>query len=83
MLGVLGGLDALVFTAGMGANSPQIWQAVADAFGFLRIALDPTKLERSPTDQIISTPASSVQVLVIHTQEEWAIARDCWRLSRE
>ncbi|MGP1371281.1 MAG: acetate/propionate family kinase [Almyronema sp.] len=80
MLGVLGGLDALVFTAGIGENSPNIWQAIAEAFGFLGLKLDEAKLTRSPVDQCISTPDSAVQVWVIHTQEEWAIARDCWRL---
>lgn len=80
MLASLGGLDALVFTAGVGENSPLIWQQACEAFAFLGIALDPTQLERSAEDRDIAAPDSRVRVLIIHTQEEWAIAQDCLSL---
>jgi acetate kinase len=82
MLASLGGLDALIFTAGVGENSPPIRAAACEAFAFLGIKLDLEKNAGRPRDQLISTPDSSVKVLVIHTQEDWAIARDCWKLSR-
>ncbi|MCP6760355.1 MAG: acetate kinase [Fischerella sp. CENA71] len=80
MLASLDGLDALVFTAGVGENSPAIRQAACDAFKFLGLKLDPKKNINSPLDQDIATPDSAVRVLTIHTQEDWAIATECWRL---
>ncbi|MBN3883084.1 MAG: acetate kinase [Nostoc sp.] len=79
MLASLGGLDALVFTAGVGEHSPQIRQAACEAFGFLGLKLDLEKNEHQPVDEDIATPDSAVRVLVIHTQEDWAIAGQCWQ----
>ncbi|MEH2105325.1 acetate kinase [Nostoc sp.] len=80
MLTSLGGLDALVFTAGVGEHSPQIRQAACEAFGFLGLKLDLEKNQQQPVDEDIATPDSPVRVLVIHTQEDWAIAGQCWQL---
>jgi acetate kinase len=80
MIATLGGLDALVFTAGVGENSPGIRAATCEAFAYMGLKLDLAKNEARPRDQIISTPDSTVQVLVVHTQEDWAIACDCWRV---
>jgi acetate kinase len=80
MLASLGGWDALVFTAGVGENAAQIRAAACEPFQFLGLELDPEKNAGRPRDQIISTPNSRVHVLVIHTQEDWAIVRDCWKL---
>lgn len=77
MVASLGGLDVLVFTAGIGENSPDIWVEACRPFAFLGIKLAPERLQRSPQDQDIAAPDSAVRVLVIHTQEEWAIARAC------
>lgn len=82
MLASLGGLDALVFTAGVGENSTLVRTAACEAFGFLGLKLDPEKNTRSPEDRDIATADSTVRVLVIHTQEDWAIAKDCWHLLR-
>ncbi|GAB4160971.1 MAG: acetate kinase [Cyanobacteria bacterium J069] len=82
MLASLGGLDAIVFTAGVGENAPTIWQAACEPFTFLGLQLDPAKLSRNPDDQDIATADSAVHVLIIHTQEDWAIAQDCWHLSQ-
>jgi acetate kinase len=73
----LGGLDGLVFTAGIGENSPLVWQRAAAGLGFLGLRLKTDALERQPMDQAISASDSAVQVWVIHTQEEWAIAQAC------
>jgi acetate kinase len=80
MLASLGGLDVLVFTAGIGENNAKVRAAACQAFEFLGLKLDPAKNVRSPDDQEISAPDSSVRVLVIHTHEEWAIAQQCWQL---
>jgi acetate kinase len=76
MLASLGGLDAIIFTAGIGENSPMVWQSACEPFDFLGLELS-RELNRSSEDQDIATPSSSVRVLVIHTQEEWAIAKAC------
>ncbi|MEM1291031.1 MAG: acetate kinase [Cyanobacteria bacterium P01_H01_bin.162] len=80
MLGTLGGLDALVLTAGIGENSAAVWQAACQNWEFLGLQLDPAKLQRSSTDQDVAAAESKVRVYVIHTQEEWAIAQDCLKI---
>ncbi len=80
MLTSLGGLDALVFTAGVGEHSAEIRQAACEAFGFLGLKLDLEKNQQEPVDEDIATTDSAVRVLVIHTQEDWAIASQCWQL---
>jgi acetate kinase len=80
MLASLGGLDTLVFTAGVGENSALVRTAACEAFGFLGLKLDSEKNTHSPEDRDIATADSTVRVLVIHTQEDWAIAKDCWHL---
>jgi acetate kinase len=80
MLASLGGLDVLIFTAGIGEKSAGIRQAAAEAFGFLGLKIDPQKNQSNPVDEDISTPDSTVRVLVIHTQEDWAIVQECWQL---
>ncbi|QLE59020.1 acetate kinase [Nostoc sp. TCL26-01] len=80
MLASLGGLDVLVFTAGIGEKSAGIRQAACEAFGFMGLKLDPEKNQHQPVDQDIATADSTVRVLVIHTQEDWAIAQQCWHL---
>ena len=78
MLMSLGGIDAIVFTAGVGEHSATVRASVCEAFAFLGLKIDPRQNEMSPVDQDIATEDSTVRVLVIHTQEDWAIAQDCW-----
>jgi acetate kinase len=80
MVATLGGLDALIFTAGIGENSPEVREAVCARFGYLGLNLDPDKNRQSPVDQDIAARDSKVRVLVIRAEEEWAIARQCWRM---
>ncbi len=84
MTAVLGGIDALVFTAGVGENSTEVRGAVCDQLAFLGLQLDPAKNAQSPlaNDTDISAPDAAVRVLVIHAQEDWMIARQCWELVR-
>ena len=80
MIAVLGGIDALVFTAGIGENSPEVRAAACANFGFLGLKLDAPKNAQSSADQDISLSDSPIRVLIVRAQEDWAIARDCWRL---
>jgi len=81
MIAVLGGINALIFTAGIGENSPEARAASCANFGFLGLKLDGAKNTQSPVDQEISLSDSAVRVLIIRAQEDWAIASDCWRLA--
>jgi acetate kinase len=81
MLACLGGLDALVFTAGIGEHAAQVRGAACEAFAFLGLKLDQEKNAQSRLDWDIAAPDSTVRVLVIHTEEDWEIARECWKLT--
>jgi acetate kinase len=81
MIAVLNGIDALVFTAGIGENSPEVRAAACDNFGYLGLRLDSQKNRRAAADREISTRHSAVRVLIVRAQEDWAIARDCWMLA--
>lgn len=83
MLASLGGLDALIFTAGVGENVPEIRQAACEAFEFLGIKIDSGKNTSKPIDEDIAKNESTVRVLVIHTQEDWQIARECLQLIKK
>jgi acetate kinase len=82
MIASLGGVDALAFTAGIGENSPEVRAAACAGFEFLGLKLDRRKNLESPVDCDIATPDSAVRVLVVAAREDWAIARECWRLAR-
>ncbi len=80
MAAVLGGMDALVFTAGVGENSPEVRAAACSTLEFLDLKLD-RELNAGPAcDRDISTADSRVRVLVIRAEEDWAIAGECWKL---
>ena len=81
MIAVLGGIDALVFTAGIGENSPEVRAATCANFRFLDLKVDAEKNAQSSADQDISLFDSAVRVLIVRAQEDWAIARECWRLA--
>jgi acetate kinase len=81
MIASLGGVDALIFTAGIGENSPDLRDAACSNFAFLGLKLDSAKNIPYSVDQDISLVDSTVRVLVIRAQEDWAIAGDCWRLA--
>jgi acetate kinase len=83
MIAVLGGIDAIVFTAGVGENAPEIRAAVCENFAFMGVKVDPVKNAKSPSDADISAPDATVRILVIHAQEDWMIARECWNLVKK
>jgi acetate kinase len=84
MIAVLGGIDVLVFSAGIGENSEEVRAAACDNLRFAGVMLDRAKNAQSPMeeDTDISAEDAAVRVLVIHAQEDWMIARECWRLVR-
>lgn len=74
---VLGGVDALVFTAGIGENAADIRSEICKDLRFLGVKLDEDKNEDPLKWQgMVSTEDSQVKVLVVPTWEEWIIARD-------
>ena len=73
---LLGGLDAITFTAGVGENSAEVRAAVCARLRVFGVQLDEDANKvRSKQPRIISTPDSKVQVLVVPTNEELAMAR--------
>ncbi len=83
MLASLGGLDALIFTAGVGENSAVVRSAACESFEFMGLKLDGEKNQQVQGDEDIATADSGVRVLVIHTQEDWEIARECWKFNSQ
>jgi acetate kinase len=82
MTAVLEGLDVLVFTAGVGENSPQVRAGACKGLDFLGMSVDVNKNDSASPDADISSPESRVKVLVIRAGEDWAIAGECWNLLR-
>jgi acetate kinase len=82
MIAVLGGIDTLVFTAGVGENSPEVRAAACENLRYAGVNIDPAKNEKSPPDQDISSTDSTTRVLIIRAQEDWEIARECWKITK-
>lgn len=81
---VLNGLDAIVFTAGVGENDISMRQRICDNLEFLGIEADPEKNRiRSATLREINKSGSRVKILVIPTNEELEIAKQCFELLNE
>jgi acetate kinase len=80
MLAVLGGVDAIVFTGGIGENCAPLREVVCGQLSFLGLKLDLAKNARPDLDQNIAAANSAVQVLVIRADEDSEIARECLRL---
>jgi acetate kinase len=80
-LAAMGGADAIVFTGGIGENSPQIRASICDVLQFAGVHIDPVANEaQNATDRKISTDASTLAAYCIHTDEELVIARDTFRV---
>ena len=79
---VMGGLDCIVFTGGIGENDAPVRANACANMEFLGIEIDPEKnAVRGPSEIIeISTPNSKVKVLIVPTNEELAIARETMAL---
>jgi acetate kinase len=76
----LGGVETLVFSAGIGENAPVIRERICDGLGFLGIQLD--RRQNAKNAPLISRDAGRVKVRVIRTDEELMIARSVMRVLR-
>jgi acetate kinase len=72
----MNGVDAIVFTAGIGENDEIVREKVCDYLGYLGITIDKEANDAHGKEVVISTPDSKVKVAVIPTNEELAICRD-------
>jgi len=81
-MAILGHTDILTFTAGVGENDAHVRARVADRLAGFGIKLDPALNEaRANGPRVISTPDSSMTVLVVPTNEELAMARETYRVT--
>lgn len=76
----MGGLDAIVFTAGIGEHSPRVRAMICDGLEFLGVKIDPGKNEDCKGECDISAGDDGVRIYVIPTNEELAIARETVRV---
>ena len=72
----MNGVDAFIFTAGVGENSPATRKAISEYFGYLGVKINDEANNCRGKEVLISTPDSNVKVFVIPTNEELVIARD-------
>lgn len=75
MAAALGGVDALVFTAGIGENSASIRARICDRLAFLGIELDPAANDTACPDAEVSRAGSRVRVVVLRAREDIVMAR--------
>jgi len=80
MVAALGGIDVLLFTAGIGENCPPLRAAVCERMAFLGVKLDTGANAHPGMDSNIAATGSQVRVLVIHADEDWQVARECHQL---
>jgi acetate kinase len=80
MAATLGGVDGLVFTAGVGENSAKVREFVCENLGHLGLELDTAANARCKPDADIATRSSPGRVLVITTREDLTIVRETKRL---
>ncbi|MBP5288297.1 MAG: acetate kinase [Clostridia bacterium] len=79
----MGGVDAVIFTGGIGENNPQYRTRVADKLAFLGVKIDEdvnAKAKRNGLEVDLSTPDAKVKMLVIPTNEELMIAKDTYEI---
>jgi acetate kinase len=80
MAATLGGIDALVFTAGVGERAVEIRKRVCEKLNYLGLELDRAANETCKPDADIAKPASTARILVIATREDLTIMRETRRL---
>ncbi len=78
----LGGIDALVFTAGVGEHARKLRATVCVGLDCLNLHLDGPRNESCEADNDVATPESPGRILILHTEEERLIARDARRLAQ-
>ncbi len=78
----MGGVDAIVFTAGVGENDWRLRQRIVANLGYMGVKLDEKKNEGCRTEATVSTDDSAVKVFIIPTNEELMIAMDTAELAK-
>ena len=80
-IAALGGLDALVFTAGIGENQPLVREEIVNALGYMGMKCDSEANNVRGVERLITTEDSAIPAWIIPTNEELVIARDTLALS--
>jgi acetate kinase len=78
LVAALGGLDALVFTGGIGEHAATVRERICEGLGFIGIQLDPDR--NAVHAPVISSDNASVTVLIVPTDEDLTVARHTRRL---
>ena len=81
-IALLGGTDVLIFTAGTGAKNAEIRADISNSFNYMGIKIDKEANENGHGTRVISSKDSTVQVMVVPTDEELMIVRDVIRLTK-
>ena len=81
MIAALGGVDTLIFTAGIGEHAPPVRERICSGMEFAGINIDPVRNERNAS--VISRPGAGVTVRVMHTDEDRMIARHAYSVLRK
>ncbi|MBJ7694245.1 acetate kinase [Weissella confusa] len=79
----MGGVDAIVFTAGIGENAANVREDIIERLDFLGIKMDKEANNVRGVERVISTDDSTAKVLLVPTNEELEIARDVERLKAQ
>ncbi len=79
-MAVLGTVDAIVFTGGIGENAPPIRAQICAGLEPFGIEIDPDANQHGKDRAVISAPEATIKVMVIPTEEELMIALDTYRL---
>ena len=79
----MNGVDAIIFTAGVGENDVMMRQLICSDLGNLGIKMDVLKNKVRGKETIVSTEDSKVKLLLIPTNEELMIARDTYNITKK
>jgi acetate kinase len=80
MAAAMNGLDALVFTGGVGENAAPVRAAAAEGLAFIGVEIDPSLNATARADLDISAPAAKVRTLVVKAREDVEVAREVRRI---
>jgi acetate kinase len=83
MAAALGGLDALVFTGGVGERSAEVRAAAIEPLGFIGLALDAERNATAEPDADLSPAGAPARILLIAAREDLEIARQVRRVVRD
>lgn len=79
----MGGVDGIVFTGGIGENSPETSEEIMKKLAYLGVTLNETENKKRGQKTIISGPDSTITVMRIPTDEEYMIAQNVWEILDE